>query len=181
MLEKKTVVIITDCYDVAANEIRAAILSEVAKVGSGQLIEIEPVVSVKPFSLINASFVFRLMAEDYPASTIFLFLINPLKKRPERLIGRTTSKNFLFVGANTGAFEWFLRDFGTIMNLMAFYKKTGNQKKALTYAMKTEKLIKKEFGKKIYSGLKMQKSDFVRFIKKEIKGVKGSNKIPLSK
>ncbi len=110
---KRHIVFITDCSDVAHNELRAATLSELNKLGKGHLIEIEPAVIAKPFSLINGSFLLRLMAESYPDDTVFSVILNPSKVRPERLFGRTKSKNFLFVGTNTGVLEWFLRDFGT--------------------------------------------------------------------
>jgi S-adenosylmethionine hydrolase len=63
-------------------------------------------------SIINRNFVLRLMAEVYPEDTIFSVILNPLKERPARLIGRTKKKNFYFMGANTAVFTWFFRDFG---------------------------------------------------------------------
>lgn len=52
------------------------------------------------------------MAEIYPEGTTFSVILNPLKERPARLIGKTKKKNFYFMGANTGVFTWFFRDFG---------------------------------------------------------------------
>ena len=106
---KKRIVFITDCVDVAYNELRATVLSMTKERND---IEIEPVVPVAPFSVINGNFILRLMAEVYPKGTIFSVILNPMKKRPARLIGRTKKKDFIFVGANTGVFDWFLRDFG---------------------------------------------------------------------
>src|SRR3989338_8952167 len=106
---KKRIVFVTDCVDVAFNELRTVVLSELKKPDE---VEIEPVAAVKPFSIINGNFILRLMAEIYPEGTVFSIILNPLKKRPARLIGRTKKKNFLFMGANTGVFDWFLRDFG---------------------------------------------------------------------
>ncbi len=109
---KKHIVFITDCVDIAYNELRAITISELNKLNPEDEIVIEPVVKVKPFSVINGSFVLRLMAESYPDNTIFSIILNPLQSRPERLIGKTTKKNFSFAGANTGLFNWFLNDFG---------------------------------------------------------------------
>ena len=106
---KRYIVFITDCVDVAYNELRATVLNLIK---NREDITVEPVVPVAPFSIINGNFILRLMAEEYPEGTIFSLILNPMKKRPERLIGRTKKKSFLFMGANTGAFTWFFHDFG---------------------------------------------------------------------
>lgn len=105
---KKRIVFITDCTDVAYNELRGVILDNIK---SNEII-IEPVVPVAPLSIINGNFVLRLMAEAYPEGTVFSVILNPSKERPARLIGKTKKKNFYFMGANTGVFTWFFRDFG---------------------------------------------------------------------
>lgn len=105
---KKRIVFITDCADVAYNELRGVILSNI----KSEEIIVEPVVPVVPFSIINGNFALRLMADVYPEGTIFSVILNPLKERSARLIGRTKKKNFYFMGANTGVFTWFLNDFG---------------------------------------------------------------------
>ena len=64
---KKRIVFITDCTDIAYNELRAIILSYAKDCD----VEIEPVVSVAPFSIINGNFILRLMGETYPEGTIF--------------------------------------------------------------------------------------------------------------
>jgi len=112
MSVKKRIVFITDCVDIAYNELRGTVLSQLHKLGNSIDLEIEPVVPVKPFSIVNGSFTLRLMAETYPEDTIFSVILNPLKERPARLIGKTKTKRFYFLGANTGVFDWFLRDFG---------------------------------------------------------------------
>lgn len=106
---KKRIVFITDCTDVAYSELRATVFNIL---GDVENIEIEPVVSVKPFSLINGSFILRLMGEVYPPGTIFSVILNPAQNRPKRIVGRTKNKDFLFVGTDTGVFEWFFKDFG---------------------------------------------------------------------
>ena len=52
------------------------------------------------------------MGEIYPEGTIFSIILNPLKERPARLIGKTKKKNFFFMSANTGVLDWFLKDLG---------------------------------------------------------------------
>lgn len=105
---KKRIVFITDCADVAYNELRGVILDNI----KNDEIIIEPVVLITPFSIINGNFVLRLMAEAYPESTIFSVILNPSKERPARLIGKTKKKGIYFMGANTGVFTWLFRDFG---------------------------------------------------------------------
>jgi len=105
---KKRIVFITDCADVAYNELRGVILDNIK---SDEII-IEPVVSVMPFSIINGNFVLRLMAEAYPEGTIFSIILNPSRERPARLIGKTKEKGIYFMGANTGVFTWLFKDFG---------------------------------------------------------------------
>lgn len=109
---KKRLVFITDCVDIAYSELRGIVLSQLHKMGNGIDLVIEPAASVKPFSILNGSFVLRLMAEAYPEDTIFSVILNPLKERPARIIGKTKTKRFYFLGANTGVFDWFLQDFG---------------------------------------------------------------------
>jgi S-adenosylmethionine hydrolase len=106
---KRRIVFITDCIDIAYNELRGTILSNLKEPDT---VEIEPVVPVAPLSIINGNFVLRLMAEVYPEGTIFSVILNPSKERPARLIGKTKKKGFYFMGANTGVFTWFFRDFG---------------------------------------------------------------------
>jgi len=105
---KKRIVFITDCVDVAYNELRGMILDNI----KSEEIIVEPVVPVAPFSIINGNFTLRLMAEVYPEGTVFSVILNPSKERPARLIGKTTKNSFYFMGANTGVFTWFFRDFG---------------------------------------------------------------------
>ena len=109
---KRKIVFITDCSDIAYNELRGVTLRALAENAEGENIEIEPAVIVKPFSLINGSFILRLMAEVYPPETIFSVILNPMKDRPARIFGKTQKDNFIFLGANTGVFEWLLKDFG---------------------------------------------------------------------
>lgn len=109
---KKTIVFVTDCVDVAYNELRAVVISQLTQLDRCTEVEIEPVAPVKPFSIINGNFILRLLADVYPEGAIFSVVLNPMKERPARLFGKTKKKSFYFMGANTGVFEWFFRDFG---------------------------------------------------------------------
>jgi len=115
MTKRKKIVVITDCIDVAANEIRATLLTELIKLGKENYVDIEPTVEVQEFSIISGNFLVRLMAEIYPPKeTIFLVILNPLNTDREdraRIIGETKN-GFKFVGANTGTLSWLFKDFG---------------------------------------------------------------------
>lgn len=76
--------------------------------------------------------------------------------------------------------EWYKKelrvckanDFGTTYNLFQFYKDIGDKKKVFIYAAKMTRLIKKEFNKKTYRGLKMRQSIFVKSILEDIRKLK---------
>lgn len=109
-MPKRIIVFITDCIDIAGNEIRASLLKSL-NYDSDYIIE--PLVPVLPaFSMINANFAMRLMADIYPPGTLFLSTVNPLKIRPASLLGRCEKNDFIFIGRNTGVFDWLTRDFG---------------------------------------------------------------------
>jgi tetratricopeptide (TPR) repeat protein len=84
------------------------------------------------------------------------------------------------LGDSKNAEKWYLReyrdtprsDFGTALNLFQFYKKNKKIKKALRYGLLTEKLMKIEYKKKIYKGMKMNSSEFVVGIKRDLKEIK---------
>ena len=111
---KKRIVIVTDCIDAAANEIRATLVAELVKLGKELQVDIEPEIKVQEFSVISGNFLVRLMAEIYPPKdTIFLVILNPLntnRKDRARIIGETKN-GFKFVGANTGTLSWLFKDF----------------------------------------------------------------------
>jgi S-adenosylmethionine hydrolase len=159
---KKRIVFITDCVDAASNELRGTVIHELAKINSENDVEIEPVVHVEPFSLINGSFLLRLMAETYPDGTLFSIILNPLKERPERLIGKTKKKSFFFVGANTGVFEWFLNDFGIAevyeLKDPGFFPFGGKYVHAPAVANLTTGVSLKEMGKE-FDRIKLRKLD----------------------
>jgi len=106
----KNIVVITDCYDVAFNEIRTKIIEILGD--RIDEVSIEPVVKVKEFSLINCCFLTRLMAENYPEGTAFLVLCSPTIEKPNRIYGVTKKKKLLFFGPNNGVLTWLIKDFG---------------------------------------------------------------------
>ncbi|MDE1874321.1 MAG: SAM-dependent chlorinase/fluorinase [Candidatus Micrarchaeota archaeon] len=109
---KSYIVIVSDCSDVAYNEMREVIAGELDRLGSSDEVVVEPLVSAAPFSIVNGAFLVRLMAEIYPPGrTTVLVVLNPSKQRPERIAGETNN-GFKFVGANTGTLNWLISDFG---------------------------------------------------------------------
>ena len=105
---KNKVVVLTDCVDVAWQEIRGSIYSNC----SDYDVFIEPVVPVDSYNIVNVNFLVKLVAEIYPEGTIICVIVNPLKLRTERIVGKTKRKNLIFEGTNTGAFSWLINDFG---------------------------------------------------------------------
>lgn len=105
---KRKVVVLTDCIDVAWQEIRGSIYSNC----NDYDVQIEPVVPVDSYSIVNVNFLVKLIAEIYPEGTIICVIVNPLKLRTERIVGKTKKKGIIFEGTNTGAFSWLIKDFG---------------------------------------------------------------------
>jgi len=112
---KTRIVIITDCNDIASNEIRAKIISVLETVDIEDRVVIEPIIFCKEFSLINCAFMIRLLAESYnPESTVFLVVVNGLptcRAHRARIVGRTKN-GFRFIGENTGSLSWLFEDYG---------------------------------------------------------------------
>lgn len=108
-MKKNRVVLITDCKDVAFNEMNWIIRQECQKLGVED-VDVE-MVGISEFSIINAAFLTRLMAEQCPPGTVFSLVINPQKNRSARVYGKTKN-GLLFFGANTGALSWFLDELG---------------------------------------------------------------------
>ncbi len=110
MGNRKYLVNITDCIDIAAHELYAVLLREAE---SNSSIVIPPIVPITPeFSVINTNFAVRLMADSYPEHSILMTTINAEKIRPMNVIGRTKERNIVFIGRNMGSFDWLTRDFG---------------------------------------------------------------------
>ncbi|NBE84040.1 SAM-dependent chlorinase/fluorinase [Micromonospora rubida] len=104
----RPIVLVTDCNDLAFAEMRGAMWAA----ADGAPLAIEPTVFTHPMSVINAAFAVRMMAEAYPPETIISFVVNPLKLRTERIVGRTKHKDILFEGTNTGVAGWLVDEFG---------------------------------------------------------------------
>jgi len=104
---KKKLVLLSDCTDVAVNEIRMSIYE-----GLKEDIQIEPAINIIPFSLINCSFLLRLVSEIAEPNTIFYIVVNPIKGQPPRIIGKTIEKGFVFVGRDSGVFGWLVERYG---------------------------------------------------------------------
>lgn len=106
---KKNVVVITDCKDIAFNEMKWIIKGECKKLGVED-VDVE-LVAVQEFSILNAAFVARLLGEQCLENTVLSVVINPQKNRSSRIYGRTKG-GLVFLGANTGALTWFSNHFG---------------------------------------------------------------------
>ncbi len=107
-MQKKKIVVLTDCVDVAWHEIRGAIYNN----ANSYDVEIEPIVPVDAYSIVNVNFLVQLVANAYPENTIISVIVNPLKERTERIIGITQKKNLIFEGTNTGAFSFLVKEYG---------------------------------------------------------------------
>jgi len=147
----KYAVIVTDCKDVAFNELRSEILSECERLGNNYT-KVEPLVPAEEFSIINGAFVTRLMAEHYKQDTLFMLILNPCQQRPKRIFGELTNGNY-FEGADTGTLNWLFHDFG-IKSLYEikenrFYPFGGKYVHAPTVAKMVSGIPFQEYGNKI--------------------------------
>ncbi len=104
---KKKIVIITDCVDVAYTEMKLIIESECLKMWYSDL-EFS-LVPISEFSIINASFLVRLIAEVAIPWTILSVVINPQRNRSSRIYWELKNK-VLFFWANTWALTWAIED-----------------------------------------------------------------------
>lgn len=105
--DKKHVVIITDCKDVAYNEMKWVILRECGKIGYDN-VDVE-LVGIEEFSIINAAFLIKLVADQCLPGTVLSVVINPQKNRSSRIYGKLPN-GLTYLGANTGALTWLLKD-----------------------------------------------------------------------
>lgn len=110
----KRILIITDCTDIASNELYATVVSNLDNLGAKDIV-VEPIAKVKDFSILHASFIARLLADSYnPSNLTILVVVNPLDSsnaKRARIAGRLKN-GIKFVGANTGVFTWLIEDFG---------------------------------------------------------------------
>lgn len=110
MEKEYRIVIFTDCTDVAYNELCETIYSELAARNIFNF-TISPLVPIRQFSICNAAFVIRLLADICLPGTIFFVVANATNRKPARMIGQTKN-GILFVGNNSGFFNWMIEDFG---------------------------------------------------------------------
>ena len=109
-----SLIIVSDCTDVAFVEMRCGILATYLGV-VGSVVRhamIEPIVQCVHYSVSNASFLTRLVGEVSPSGAVVMVIMNSLMQRTERIVGRTAERDLIFEGTNTGAFGWLLDDFG---------------------------------------------------------------------
>ncbi len=147
--EKKYVVVITDCKDVAYNEMKWTIIRECSKMGCDN-VDIE-LVAINEFSIINAAFLTRLIAESCLPGTVLSLVINPQKNRSSRIYGKL-SNGITYFGANTGALTWLLNDFDAQeiyeIHDPGFISFGGKYVHALNVAKLVTGVSFEEFGKK---------------------------------
>ncbi len=107
----KSAVIITDCTDVSFSEMHQSLRNQLDLYGISD-VHISPMVPVKNFSVINAAFNIRLLADIFPAeTTIFIVVVHGIQSSPARIFGKT-KQGLTFVGNNSGYFNWLIEDFG---------------------------------------------------------------------
>lgn len=105
---KTKVVLITDCIDVALLEMRGAIYSN----ANTDNFDIEPIVQVQDYNIVNTAFLFDLIVNAYPPGTIISLVVNPVQLRTERIAGRLLDKDIIFEGTNTGALGYVIEKYG---------------------------------------------------------------------
>ncbi len=111
-MQKRQLVIVTDCTDIAAVEIQLAISRELPSNDAEAIPLVGPIAPVAPLSLTNAAFITRLVAEALPPQSIILVVVSPLHGSIRRVAGRTIKKQITFLGRDTGVFHWLTQDLG---------------------------------------------------------------------
>jgi len=103
----KNIVIITDCRDVAVEQIKAKLIALTMDACNFH------VVLVDPFQVRSGAFLAKLISEEisHGQDTMFLAVVNPVREKPKRIFGRLNNGTW-FVGADTGFFSLLMDDFG---------------------------------------------------------------------
>lgn len=106
----KHIVLITDCIDIASEQINARI-SKI--LGENNLDCKIYKVFTDPFQITNGMFLSKLLSEEIPSgkNTLYLAILNPLKEKPKRIFGKFKDKSW-FVGTNTGIFSLLFQEKG---------------------------------------------------------------------
>lgn len=106
-MSTKKVIVITDCIDVAYTEMKVIIEKECRK---SWIENVDfSLVPVSEFSILNAAFLTRLLAEQCEKWTVISVVINPQKHRSSRIYWEF-SNGVLFFWANTWALTRAIRD-----------------------------------------------------------------------
>lgn len=106
----KHVVLITDCCDVAAEQIKARII----KILGSYNFDVKIYYAfTPPFQINNGLFLAKLLADEVPEgdNTLYLAILNPLKEKPKRIFGKLKNGSW-FVGADTGIFSLLFNTIG---------------------------------------------------------------------
>lgn len=107
----RTLQIITDITDASYNEMYA-IIHSISERLSETPINIAPFTPVKEYSITHGAFLTRLMAKNYINPVVLYTNVSPHPTHNTDVIGRTKKKNIIFIGANTGVFDWLVKDYG---------------------------------------------------------------------
>lgn len=104
----KNIVIVTDCSDIALEQIKARLTFLLP---NNRLNFFNIIVS--PFQINNGLFLSKLISDEIPhgRDTLFLAVVNPLRKKPKRIFGRLKNGTW-FVCADTGIFSLLFEEFG---------------------------------------------------------------------
>jgi S-adenosylmethionine hydrolase len=107
-MKSKNIVIVTDCKDVALEQVKARLTYLLPNYNLNFFYLITP-----PFQIKNGLFLSKLISEEIPHgnNTLFLAIINPLKNKPKRIFGKLKNGTW-FVGADTGIFSLLFQEFG---------------------------------------------------------------------
>jgi len=105
----KNIVIITDCRDVAVEQIKAKLIALTMDTCNFH------VVLVDPFQVRSGAFLAKLISEEisHGQETMFLAIVNPVREKPRRLFGKLKNGTW-FVGADTGIFTLLMEQFGIV-------------------------------------------------------------------
>jgi len=107
----RTLQIITDITDASYNEMYAIIRS-ISERLSETPINIAPFTHVREYSITHGAFLTRLMAKNYINPVVLYTNVSPHPTHNTDVIGRTKEKDIIFLGANTGVFDWLVKDYG---------------------------------------------------------------------
>jgi len=106
----KHIVLITDCVDIASEQIR----TRISKIlGENNLDCKIYKLFTEPFQITQGMFLSKLLSDEMPSGedTLYLAILNPLKSKPKRIFGKFKDNSW-FVGADTGIFSLLFKEKG---------------------------------------------------------------------